>query len=301
MPFVVLLVLAFVNVAFPLFMAWRIHRLDELSRKAWLANTADGLIFSAVFLLLGRWDILGYYTRPVIVAVLLLAVVASWRRHRQRPWSVQTTGRLWRTHWPTLVSATGFGLVLVYVVTGMAPAGTPMTLAFPLEGGRFVIAQGGNRMLLNYHHPSRSQRFAADIVAVNEAGFRAPGLQPADAARYVIHGLGVISPCAGKVTQVRDGLPDLAPPDRDKTHPAGNHVVIDCDGAHVELAHLQRGSIGVQVGERLATGQRIARVGNSGNTNEPHLHIHAVDAETGAGIEMAFDGTVPVRNRVFQR
>jgi len=40
-------------------------------------------------------------------------------------------------------------------------------------------------------------------------------------------------------------------------------------------------------------------VGNSGNTTEPHLHIHAVDRQTGMGLPMIFDGRVPVRNSLF--
>jgi murein DD-endopeptidase MepM/ murein hydrolase activator NlpD len=41
-------------------------------------------------------------------------------------------------------------------------------------------------------------------------------------------------------------------------------------------------------------GQRIGRVGNSGNTSEPHLHIHA--ERDGAGVPLRFDGRFPVRN-----
>lgn len=301
MPFLALVFFAAISLALPLFFAWRIHRLDEPSRQLWLAKTFDGLIFSALMLLLSRWDILGYHTRPVLVGMLLLAVLVSWRRHRQRPWSAPASAPLWRTQLPTLVSALGFGLVLVYVVAGFAPAGTPKELAFPLAGGRFVVVQGGQRTLLNHHHPHPSQRFAADIVAISAAGFRAPGLQPDQASRYTVYGLEVRSPCAGTVKALRDGLPDLAPPERDRTHAAGNHVLLDCEGTHVELAHLQRGSIVVRVGQHLATGQRIGRVGNSGNTSEPHLHIHAVDAATGAAVELAFEGRVPVRNRVFER
>jgi hypothetical protein len=42
------------------------------------------------------------------------------------------------------------------------------------------------------------------------------------------------------------------------------------------------------------------------NTTEPHLHIHAVDAQSGDisagnGVPIAFDGRFPVRNRTFRR
>lgn len=39
-------------------------------------------------------------------------------------------------------------------------------------------------------------------------------------------------------------------------------------------------------------------VGNSGSTTEPHLHIHAIDSETGQGLPISFGGTIPVRNSI---
>ena len=49
----------------------------------------------------------------------------------------------------------------------------------------------------------------------------------------------------------------------------------------VFLAHMQRGSALVKKGDRVARGQPLGKVGNSGNTSEPHLHIHAVRGGTG--------------------
>ena len=68
----------------------------------------------------------------------------------------------------------------------------------------------------------------------------------------------------------------------------------------VELAHLQKGSIRVTIGARLSIGQPVALVGNSGNTTEPHLHIHAVDPDSGEAIPLTIDGLTPARNRVFE-
>lgn len=47
------------------------------------------------------------------------------------------------------------------------------------------------------------------------------------------------------------------------------------------------------------TGDAIGLVGNSGSTTEPHLHIHAVDPGTHAGVPITFEGRFPVRNSVF--
>jgi murein DD-endopeptidase MepM/ murein hydrolase activator NlpD len=71
------------------------------------------------------------------------------------------------------------------------------------------------------------------------------------------------------------------------------------------LAHLAQGSVRVGLGQTVIAGQRLARVGNTGNTTEPHLHIHAVRgrvtspgqlAATGDPVPMLFDGqSAPLR------
>jgi murein DD-endopeptidase MepM/ murein hydrolase activator NlpD len=40
------------------------------------------------------------------------------------------------------------------------------------------------------------------------------------------------------------------------------------------LAHLKKGSIKVNVGDVVNTNTLIGQVGNTGNTSEPHLHLH---------------------------
>lgn len=58
-------------------------------------------------------------------------------------------------------------------------------------------------------------------------------------------------------------------------HPRGNYVVIQMEtGTYLLLAHFKPGSITVKVGELVEEGQVIAACGNSGNTSEPHIHIH---------------------------
>lgn len=72
----------------------------------------------------------------------------------------------------------------------------------------------------------------------------------------------------------------------------GNHVVIRGEGGVCAVvAHLQRGSVAVKVGDRVRAGDVIARCGNSGNTSEPHVHAQLMDrssAWTGQGVPMAF-------------
>jgi murein DD-endopeptidase MepM/ murein hydrolase activator NlpD len=122
--------------------------------------------------------------------------------------------------------------------------------------------------------------------------------------RYVIFSSDIYSPCNGTVIEAVDGLPDLVPPETDRENLAGNHVVISCNGINVLLAHIQSGSVAVQVGDMVTTDQVVGRVGNSGNTSEPHLHIHAVASGSenvldGDGVPILFEDKFPVRNTVF--
>ncbi|MCB1463197.1 MAG: M23 family metallopeptidase [Nitratireductor sp.] len=287
-----------VCIGLPLFYAWRVFRLDAPSILAWLLVVAEaGAVVSVVFLA-GRWDMAGYHVRYLVVVLFLFATLRSLSRHRSRPWNAPD-GHDLRGRWSTLISllllATGLG----YILSGTLPPGDTRDVAFPLYDGGFVVAQGGGVGLLNHHAGHDEQHFAADITAINGLGFRASGLAPRILDSYEIFGAPVVSPCAGDVTAARDDLPDLVPPARDRENPRGNHAIIDCGAFDIELAHLKSGSVSVAAGDRLKAGDRIGEVGNSGNTTEPHLHVHAVDPDTGSGVPLTFEGRWPVRNRLF--
>lgn len=297
----VIALLSFISIALPIAFSWRLWRLDESTRLGWLIVLAETAVLVTLILLLGRWDIAGMWTRLALLALLVGCTFRSAFRHVRRPWRAADAGPIWRSHGPACASLALFGAVLVYVLGWGMARDQPRALAFPLEGGLFVVAQGGGIGILNHHAGHPAQRHALDITAVSTAGFRAAGLLPEDPARYAIFGKAVVSPCAGTVTAVVDGLPDLPPPDADRANPAGNHVVLACSDLQVELAHLREGSVVVAAGQQIAVGAAIGQVGNSGNSTEPHLHVHAVDARSGMGVQMSFDGVVPVRNTQFQR
>ncbi|WP_235355105.1 M23 family metallopeptidase [Brevibacterium linens] len=72
----------------------------------------------------------------------------------------------------------------------------------------------------------------------------------------------------------------------------GNHVTIRTDDSvYATIAHLQRRSITVQVGDRVTAGTRIGACGNSGNSSEPHVHAQLMDRMalwTAQGVPMVF-------------
>lgn len=297
----VVALMLFVCLAVPAGLAWRLWRLDEPGRLPWLIVLAETAVFLALILLLGRWDMAGLWSRVVLVWAVVVAAVVSLARHARRPWLAAGGPPILQSHGHRLLSLALAGLALAYVASGVVARDRPHALAFPLDGGHFVVAQGGSIGILNHHNSHRAQRHAVDITAVGASGFRASGLLPQDPVRYAIFGKPVISPCNGTVAAAVDGLPDLSPPQADRNNPAGNHVVLACDGLLVELAHLRKRSVAVETGKPIRIGDAVGQVGNSGNSTEPHLHIHAVDMASGEGVRMSFDGAVPVRNSVWRR
>ncbi|WP_199552528.1 M23 family metallopeptidase [Streptomyces sp. N35] len=84
----------------------------------------------------------------------------------------------------------------------------------------------------------------------------------------------------------------------------GNHLVLDLgDGTYALYAHLQHGSLSVRTGDKVTTGQQLARCGNSGNSTEPHVHFQLMDTPTlttAQGLPFTWRGVgVPVNGERF--
>lgn len=274
------------------------------SRAAWWLKVAAAAAYIGFVFIAGRWDFVSYYMRFVPPAAFVIGGTAGLLRLRRTP--PARTGKR-RVGTATLIgnlaSLLLFAGLLFYAVRGYHYDGTPLTLSSPLRDGAFYVGQGGNSPLVNYHNTHATQRFAVDIVELNAAGARASSFHPASLDEYVIFGRPVHSPCSGTVVATVDGLDDNIPPRRDSNNAAGNHVIVDCRGVRVTLAHLQRGSVSVRQGDAVSGDDVIARVGNSGNTSEPHLHVHAVRDESAGSVipvPIVFDGTFPVRNTVLR-
>jgi hypothetical protein len=292
------------NVLLPLFFVLRLWKGSHGSRLRWGVSLFAAGSYLAFAFLIGVWYWTGYPLRFVWPLLLLGAAAASWRRVRSQPLPVLQRRVAWVD---TGIQAVVGGIFLTLAIVAMRGYGVDekaIDLTFPLRDGVYVVGQGGNSSILNGHQTVRPQRHALDIVRLNRWGTRARGLYPADPARYAIFGDTIFSPCTGTVADSRDGLPDLSPPARDEENVAGNYVALECGGAAVLLAHLRSGSLRVGTGDKVATGQLLGQVGNSGNTSEPHLHIHVERAPYGGerstrpGLPMRFDGRFLVRNSV---
>jgi len=169
------------------------------------------------------------------------------------------------------------------------------TLRFPLEGEWFVY-WGGDRDLTNYHVRAPDQRHAYDLVVWRDGGtHRGEGR---DNDEYWAWGQPIHAPAAGTVVVAVDGTPDSQPAAGavPGTHPAGNHVLLDVgEGEYLLLAHFQKDSVRVKAGDKVTEGQVLGLVGSSGNSSEPHLHVHLQDSPTplsGRGLPLPFSDLI---------
>jgi len=91
-------------------------------------------------------------------------------------------------------------------------------------------------------------------------------------------GVNVLATAAGQVLRVRDGVEDRsirdAPPGAVAGQECGNGVVIaHGDGWESQYCHMRRGSVAVRAGDQVQAGAVLGKVGLSGDTEFPHLHV----------------------------
>jgi murein DD-endopeptidase MepM/ murein hydrolase activator NlpD len=91
-------------------------------------------------------------------------------------------------------------------------------------------------------------------------------------------GVDVLAAAAGKVLRRREGVADGSVRGNGaasvKGVECGNAVLIEhADGWQTQYCHMARGSLRVEVGDRVEAGQPIGRIGLSGLTEYPHLHF----------------------------
>jgi murein DD-endopeptidase len=128
------------------------------------------------------------------------------------------------------------------------------------------------------------QRFGIDFLQVDEQGNTFKGDRSKN-ANFIAYGKEALAVADGIVVQTKDGIPENTGGPLSRAVPVtletvgGNHVVLEIGPKQYAFyAHLQPGSLRVRVGDRVRRGQVLGLVGNSGNSTEPHLHFHIVDA-----------------------
>jgi len=185
------------------------------------------------------------------------------------------------------------------LLTSAVPVGrTAPVFASPLAGGPWVAANGpGNtsghrRTMIPLDGSTRiAQRFATDWIKLGPDG-RAWRGDSSSNANWFGYNEPLYAVGDGLVTAVKDGIVENVPLSPKRAVPinletvGGNHVIIDLGGGQFAFyAHLVPGSPAVKVGDQVKRGQLIGRLGNSGNSDAPHLHFHLGDANAPLGSE----------------
>jgi hypothetical protein len=279
----------------------------------WIAQFVGSALLITAIARTGLWLFPPWWVPRVALIGALL--VGAWQVRRRRwPTVLPSGARAWvGALLFTCGAALGiYGLMKAVSATRLPEGADVVELAFPLDTGRYLVVNGGAWLMINAHRasmdstilrlrPWRGNGHAVDLVAVDALGMRAGGLLPRAPSAYRIFGAHVLAPCNGSVVTAIDGVPDLPVPQQDLANKSGNHVILDCAGVHIVLAHFKRGSVRVSAGEKVKSGEWIGSVGNSGMSSEPHLHIHAQrpgrpDAPMGGDpLPMLLDGRFLVR------
>ena len=165
----------------------------------------------------------------------------------------------------------------------------PAVIGPPLEGPRWVDAIGCCSPPSVHRTATLPingkfyvfERFAIDFAQLNPENKLYAG--PRDQlSSYAYVGAKVLSVADGTVVNLQDGRPNETPPKfpegYDLLQQLGNFVIVDIGHGHFAYyCHFQPNTLKVHVGDKVRRGQVLALMGNSGNSDAPHLHFGIQD------------------------
>lgn len=172
---------------------------------------------------------------------------------------------------------------------------------FPLRGEWMAVRTPGSR-IPSHGTDMLAQRYAFDLIRFDPR--RGHPYHPTGGLRSILlgvptreaHGWGepVHAMLPGEVVAAVDGVPERARlhvvrdlalvawngltfrPERLRSL-VGNHVIVRHGDAWSAYAHLTTGSVAVREGQAVEAGDVLGRVGHTGNSTAPHLHVQLMD------------------------
>jgi hypothetical protein len=237
-----------------------------------------GSLLAVAFLFfIGSWAFISFYLRWVFLAIYLAVFVLVIRKHHKLK-HLSGLGK-WYYILFRLIFTLVLGTVLYFYISARNYQEEAVSLHFPFRHGNFYVMQGGANRLSNPAHRNFSRikyGFAMDISKLYPSGNRAKGIMPMDVNKYAIFGDTIISPCTGRIIRVVDTVHTNLPGRYNINNIHGNHIIIQCKGYRVFLAHFIKGEIFVKEGDWVVAGNQLGLAGNSGFSAEPHLHINVL-------------------------
>ena len=140
-----------------------------------------------------------------------------------------------------------------------------------------------------------AETFAIDWAKVkNDRIFDGDGKR---VEQYYGFGEDVLAVADGTVVSIHDGMPDETPlvlmVPKSKSDYGGNNVFLEiAPNVFAWYAHLRQGSLTVKVGDAVKAGAPIAKLGNTGPSEGPHLHFGLLDKPdsiAGRSLPFVFD------------
>lgn len=269
----------------------------------WMYGVPVIAILALVFYVVmqSRTGLLGlvlFYLAPAAIVFLSVVLLIAGIIHAAIKRPFFNTWRL--AAWVSLIA-----LCFIGFIGGKYPSSyddKPSMVAFRLPTDSAMnVAWGGGDVEHNYHVEYPDQCWAYDLLILkNGLSYAGDSTQ---LESYHCYGVPVVAPASGKVVGVYGEDPDMPVGSLGGgKDPHGNHLILEvAQGEYLFLCHLQPNSIQVHLGDTVAEGQQLARIGNSGNTSEPHLHVHLQSTKElsfGEGIPMYFHHYTANRNYV---
>ena len=164
----------------------------------------------------------------------------------------------------------------------------PVVVGSPVQGPGWMVMETTSP--LTHHFRAQitmngvtrvPQRFAQDWVYLDPVSGQAAAGNATLARNYYGFGKQIFAVANGTVVDASDGLADFetiySAAGTTLANAAGNYVIIDLGNKkYACYAHMVNGSVRVKTGDIVKEGQVIGQMGNSGNSDIPHLHFQVV-------------------------
>ncbi len=143
--------------------------------------------------------------------------------------------------------------------------------------GIWYVEYGGNTKETSHSWNISSQRYAYDLeIRKDNLPYHGDYHKIENYYSYL---QDVLCPCDGFVIDVEDSYENTKiynerPVCCDIEDSRGNYITIKHRGGEYStVCHLEKNSALVKVGQLVTAGEKIGKVGNSGNTQGPHIHF----------------------------
>jgi len=184
----------------------------------------------------------------------------------------------------------------------------PVPIKSPLKGEWMVLNSPGTK-IPSHGTDQFAQTYAFDLLQV-DWDHKPVKFHKKSTLDYILgrvhlidcysYGKPIYAPISGTVVEALDGYPERDPvqpirdislafknawffdPQKHRTQDvAGNYIIIQgdriWDGIWAFLGHMKTGSVKVNNGEKIESGDLLGNVGHSGNSTAPHLHFQLMD------------------------